>query len=71
VTFGKGAVQLVYSLSDGSQLIVTSARWFTPNNQPIHGVGLTPDIEVPWPEELEPGEDPQLDRAIDYLLTGE
>jgi carboxyl-terminal processing protease len=71
VTFGKGAVQLVYSLSDGSQLIVTSARWFTPNNQPIHGVGLTPDIEVPWPEELEPGEDPQLDRAIEYLLTGE
>ena len=70
-TFGKGAVQLVYNLSDGSQLIVTSARWFTPNNQPIHGVGLTPDIEVPWPEELEPDEDPQRDRAIQYLLTGE
>ncbi|MFL7791732.1 MAG: S41 family peptidase [Anaerolineae bacterium] len=71
VTFGKGAVQTVHTLSDGSQLIVTSAMWFTPNNQPIHGHGLTPDIEVPYPEELAPGEDPQLERAIEYFLTGE
>jgi carboxyl-terminal processing protease len=71
VTFGKGAVQTVHTLSDGSQLIVTSAMWFTPNNQPIHGYGLTPDIEVPYPEVLEPDEDPQLERAIEYFLTGE
>lgn len=70
-TFGKGAVQTVHTLSDGSQLIVTSAMWFTPNNQPIHGEGLSPDIEVPYPEELEEGEDPQLERAIEYFLTGE
>jgi carboxyl-terminal processing protease len=70
-TFGKGAVQTVHTLSDGSQLIVTSAMWFTPNNQPIHGQGLTPDIEVLYPEELEAGEDPQLERAIEYFLTGE
>jgi carboxyl-terminal processing protease len=70
-TFGKGAVQLVYNLSDGSQLVVTSALWFTPDNQPIHGTGLTPDIEIPWPEEVGPDEDPQLDRAVEYLLTGE
>lgn len=69
-TFGKGAVQNVYNLSDGSQLVVTSALWFTPNNQPIHGVGLAPDIEIPWPDEVEPDEDPQLDRAVEYLLTG-
>jgi carboxyl-terminal processing protease len=69
-TFGKGVVQTVHTLSDGSQLIVTSAQWFTPNNQPIHGTGLTPDIEVPYPEELEEGEDPQLERAIEYFLTG-
>ncbi|MBN1814533.1 MAG: S41 family peptidase [Anaerolineae bacterium] len=69
-TFGKGAVQTVHTLSDGSQLIVTSAMWFTPNNQPIHGEGLSPDIEVPYPEELEEGEDPQLERAIEYFLTG-
>jgi carboxyl-terminal processing protease len=69
-TFGKGAVQTVHELSDGSQFMVTSALWFTPNNQPIHGQGLAPDIEVLYPEELEPGEDPQLERAIEYYLTG-
>jgi carboxyl-terminal processing protease len=69
-TFGKGAVQTVHTLSDGSQLVVTSAMWFTPKNQPIHGRGLIPDIEVPYPESLEPGEDPQLERAIEYFLTG-
>ncbi len=70
-TFGKGAVQTVHTLSDGSQLVVTSAMWFTPDNQPIHGEGLSPDIEVPYPEELEEDEDPQLERAIEYFLTGE
>jgi carboxyl-terminal processing protease len=70
-TFGKGAVQTVHTLSDGSQLVVTSAMWFTPDNQPIHGEGLTPDIEVPYPEELEEGEDPQLERAVEYFLAGE
>jgi carboxyl-terminal processing protease len=72
-TFGKGAVQTVHTLSDGSQLIVTSAMWFTPNDRQIHGKGLTPDIEVPYPEdeELDPGEDPQLERAVEYLLAGE
>jgi carboxyl-terminal processing protease len=70
-TFGKGAVQTVHTLSDGSQLVVTSAMWFTPDNQLIHGEGLNPDIEVPYPEELEEDEDPQLERAIEYFLTGE
>jgi carboxyl-terminal processing protease len=72
LTFGKGSVQRPFTLSDGSELRVTIARWFTPNGRAIHGQGLTPDIEVPWPEEeLGPDEDPQLERAIEYLLTGE
>ncbi|HIQ01037.1 MAG TPA: S41 family peptidase, partial [Anaerolineales bacterium] len=70
-TFGKGSVQRPYRLSDGSELRVTVARWFTPNDVVIHGQGLTPDIEVLLPEDLEPGQDPQLDRAVEYLLTGE
>ncbi|RMF33185.1 MAG: S41 family peptidase, partial [Chloroflexi bacterium] len=45
-TFGKGSVQLPRTLSDGSELRVTIARWFTPNDRAIHGQGLTPDIEV-------------------------
>ena len=73
LTFGKGSVQLPFTLSDGSELRVTVARWFTPNDRAIHGQGITPDIEVPWPEEgdLEPDADPQLERAVEYLLTGE
>jgi carboxyl-terminal processing protease len=70
-TFGKGSVQRPYRLSDGSELRVTVARWFTPADQAIHGQGLIPDIEIPLPEDLEPGQDPQLERAIDHLLNGE
>ncbi len=69
-TFGKGSVQRPYRLSDGSELRVTIARWYTPNDHAIHGEGLQPDIEVPWPEDAAPEEDPQLDRAVEYLLTG-
>lgn len=70
-TFGKGAVQRLFELSDGSELRVTTALWFTPNGQVIRDRGLIPDIEIPWPEELEPDEDPQLERAVEYLLEGE
>jgi len=71
-TFGKGSVQRPFTLSDGSELRVTVARWFTPNDRAIHGEGLAPDIEVPWPEEeLSPDEDPQLEAAVEYLLGGE
>jgi carboxyl-terminal processing protease len=73
-TFGKGSVQRPFSLSDGSELRVTIALWFTPNDQRIQGQGLTPDIEVAWPEEereANPEQDPQLERAAEYLLEQE
>ncbi|MGQ9600834.1 MAG: S41 family peptidase [Anaerolineae bacterium] len=71
-TFGKGAVQLRYQLSDGSELLVTVARWFTPNDRAIHGEGLAPDIPVEVTlEEMEAGRDPQLERAAEYLLKGQ
>lgn len=70
-TFGKGSVQRPHVLSDGSEVRVTIARWFTPNDVAIHGEGLAPDIEVVLPENLQPGQDPQLERAVQYLLTGE
>jgi carboxyl-terminal processing protease len=71
-TLGKGSVQMVHTLSDGSELRVTIARWFTPEGRAIHGEGLKPDIEVELTEEdILAGNDPQLDRAIDYLLEGE
>ena len=70
-SFGKGSVQLPYNLSDGSQLRVTIARWYTPNDTAIHGEGLSPDIEAPFPADTPEGEDPQIQRALDYILQGE
>jgi carboxyl-terminal processing protease len=70
-TFGKGSVQQIYTLSDGSELRVTIARWYTPNNSTIDKEGITPDIEVETPEDLGGAEDGQLMRAIELLLTGQ
>lgn len=68
-TFGKGSVQFIYDLSDGSSLHVTSAQWFTPNQHQINEQGLTPDIEVALTDEDKAqGRDPQLDRAVSYLM---
>jgi len=70
-TYGKGSVQLPNSLSDGSQLRVTIARWYTPKDRGIDETGLTPDIESPDPtaEQVQADVDPQLERAVEYLLT--
>ncbi len=69
-TFGKGSVQHVHTLSDGSELRVTIARWYTPDNRSIADEGIEPDIEVPSPRDLGGTEDEQLQRAIDYLVNG-
>jgi carboxyl-terminal processing protease len=71
-TFGKGSVQLPHELSNGAELRVTVARWFTPADRAIHGEGLEPDITVEYTvEDNEAGQDPQLDRAVEYLLAGQ
>jgi len=71
-TFGKGSVQLIHELSNGAELRVTKARWFTPNDRAIHGEGLEPDLEVEiTQEDAEADLDPQLERAVEYLLTGQ
>jgi carboxyl-terminal processing protease len=67
-TFGKGSVQHVHTLTDGSELRVTIARWFTPGNRSISEEGILPDIEVATPEDLGGDNDGQLQRAIEYLL---
>jgi carboxyl-terminal processing protease len=60
-TFGKGSVQTIIPLSDGSGLRLTTAKYFTPKGRTIHGKGLTPDIivEQPKPPAPAPGAAPE------------
>jgi len=46
-TFGKGSVQSILPLSDGSALRLTTAKYYTPSHKVIHGKGITPDVVVP------------------------
>lgn len=48
-TFGKGSVQTIIPLSGGSALRLTTAQYFTPSGKKIHGIGITPDIELEEP----------------------
>jgi carboxyl-terminal processing protease len=71
-TFGKGSIQLAYELSNGAELRVTIARFYTPRERVIHEQGVEPDIAVELTEEdLANGLDPQLERAVEYLRTGQ
>ena len=64
-TFGKGIVQMIYPLNDGSGLKLTVSRYYTPNGVCIHGEGIDPDVEVE--EDPETEEDEQLLEAIRIL----
>ena len=47
-TYGKGIVQYIYPLSDGSRIELTTKKYLTPNGDDIHGKGIEPDIEVEY-----------------------
>ncbi len=64
-TFGKGIIQDVFKLSDGSVIRLTVSHYYTPNGNNIHGVGVTPDIEVEY--NTDDGTDSQLEAAIEAL----
>lgn len=71
-TFGKGSVQIAHDLSDGSNLRVTVAQWFTPGGRNINEQGLQPDVEVTMEGKPAAGRpDPQLDRALQLLLSSQ
>ena len=50
-TFGKGIVQSVLPLGDGTAVKLTTSHYYTPDGFDLHGEGLTPDIEVELDEE--------------------
>jgi len=69
-SFGKGSVQELERLSEGSSLKITVAKWLTPKGELITDKGLEPDIKVEMTEEdYEEGKDPQLDKAIEIIKT--
>jgi carboxyl-terminal processing protease len=72
-SYGKGIVQSTLDLRDGTALKLTTAKYYTPNGNNIHGIGITPDVEIDLPEELKTEvtlsmeEDVQLQKAIEVL----
>ncbi|MER3458126.1 MAG: hypothetical protein C4309_05385, partial [Chloroflexota bacterium] len=71
-TFGKGSVQLIFELSDGSSLHITAARWLTPRGHQLDGVGLTPDVvQEGGAADLTDPADAQFALALRLLRTKE
>ena len=74
-TFGKGIVQTIFDLEDGSALKMTTSKYFTPKGRNIHGAGLKPDIIVELDKNTlqqkdasgQEKPDNQMQAAIDYL----
>ena len=64
-TYGKGIVQTLYSLSDGSCLKLTTAQYFTPDGRNIHGEGITPDIVLE--KTADDQRDNQLEKAVETV----
>lgn len=66
-SFGKGSVQTLFPLTDGSGVYVTIARYYTPSGKVIDHVGLSPDIEVKGEPNKDKSKDEQLQRAIEEV----
>ncbi len=70
-TYGKGVVQNIYSLGDGTSFKLTSSEYFTPSGTNIHGVGIEPDVVIEYEyDEADPEADNQLEKAIEILENG-
>ena len=71
-TFGKGIVQKVFGITDGSAVKLTISHYYTPNGNDIHGVGIEPDetLDLDVDQYLKDGTDNQLERATE-ILEGE
>lgn len=68
-TYGKGSVQTLIRMEGGAAVKLTIAKYLTPSDRSINGIGIEPDIAVEQPEVKEAGKDPQLDKAVEVLKT--
>ena len=67
-TYGKGVVQSIFDLKDGTCLKLTVSEYFTPNGRTIQGKGVTPDVEVEYEyDEANPEKDNQLEKAMEVI----
>ncbi|MCI8465079.1 MAG: S41 family peptidase [Lachnospiraceae bacterium] len=66
-TFGKGIVQSIYPLEDGTAIKITISDYYTPNGNNIHGTGIEPDVVVEREKSEKEDQDNQLDRAKELL----
>ena len=67
-SFGKGLVQRIVYLSDGSIIKITTEEWYTPRDKQIHEIGIEPDIKIEiTKEDIEKEKDPQLEKAIELI----
>jgi len=72
-TYGKGIIQELHQLSDGSGLKITVSEYYTPNHNAIHKIGITPDVEIDLSENvkqqttIQEKDDNQLQKAIEIL----
>ena len=71
-TYGKGVIQSIFTLSDGSGIKLTTNEYYTPNHNTINKVWKTPDYEIELPSaesiySIDEEKDPQLQKAIELL----
>ena len=68
-TFGKGIVQRVFDLKDGTAVNLTVSDYYTPNGNNIHGIGIEPDVEVDYDADAYAKDktDNQLEKAIEVM----
>lgn len=71
-TFGKGSIQTLHDLYDGSSIKITIGKWYTPHGNNIDKEGIDPDIYVEYSlEDWEDEKDPQLDKALEVFTWDE
>ena len=69
-TYGKGIVQRIINLKDGTAVKLTVSSYYTPNGVNIHGIGIDPDVEIEYDAEAATGEDKvdnQLEKAVEVM----